>query len=333
MRPGKLTPAELASYVFPRCGVRRSDVLIHAAPGQDAAVVGFGDEVAVLSTDPITGAGQHAGWLAVQIASNDVAAMGGRPMGVLLTLLLAPATAAADARDLMDDADRAARELDIEILGGHSEITSGLARSIVVVTALGRARRDRYVSSAGARTGDAILLTKAAGLEGTAVLASDYGASLARRVAPDVLERARSFAREISVVVEALAATEVGVSAMHDATEGGVLGALAELAGAAGVGVEVDADRIPIRDETRTICDAIAIDPLTLVSSGALLIATSSPRPVVEELDRRRIAVSRIGEVVARPSRVRRDGVVRDLQAPERDALWDAIERLSGEPG
>ncbi|MGH2461730.1 MAG: AIR synthase-related protein [Chloroflexota bacterium] len=333
MRPGKLTARELASYVFPRCGVRRSDVLVHAAPGQDAAVVGFGDEVAVLSTDPITGAGRHAGWLAVQIAANDVAAMGARPVGALVTLLLASATAAADASALMADADRAARELDVEILGGHSEITAGLPRSIVVVAAIGRARRDRYVSSAGARPGDAILLTKAAGLEGTAVLASDYGASLARAVDEGALERARAFARDISIVGEALAAAEAGVSAMHDATEGGVLGALAELAGAAGVGVEVDADRIPVRDETRAVCEALAIDPLTLVSSGALLIATPNPRAVREALDRGGIAVSWIGDVVAGPSRLRRDGVVRDLVAPERDALWDAIERLSGEAG
>ncbi len=329
MRPGKLSPSELSSYVFPRRGINRSDVLVHAALGHDAAVIDFGDQVAVLSTDPITGAGRNAGWLAVQIAANDVAVMGARPVGVLLTLLLAPSTAADDARTLMEDADRAARQLGIEILGGHSEVTAGLDRSIVVVTALGRAGRDRYVRSDGARPGDTVLLTGAAGLEGTAVLASDFGEVLDRYVSVEVLRRARSFSGEVSVVGPALAAAEQGVSAMHDATEGGVLGALAELAGAAGVGIEVDGDQIPVRDETRAICGALAIDPLNLVSSGALLIATPVPAAVIDALRGMGAGAVPIGQVVAGPSHLRRNGVVGNLEAPSRDALWDAIERLS----
>lgn len=331
MKPGKLTPAELASYVIPRCGLRRPDVLVHAAVGQDASVVAFGDEVAVLSTDPITGAGQHAGWLAVQIAANDVAVAGARPVGVLMTLLLAPASAADDARTLMEDADRAAGDLGIEILGGHSEITGGLARSLVVVTALGRARRDRYVSSAGARPGDHLLLTKSAGLEGTAVLASDLGAALAGRVPAGVLERSRSLIGQVSVVREAIAAAAAGVSAMHDATEGGVVGALAELAEAAGVGVEVDVDLIPVRPETRAICEVLRIDPLCLVSSGALLIATSGPGAVAEAIRAIGGQAVAIGRVIDGPSRLRQAGQTRELAAPQRDALWDAIERVTSD--
>ncbi|HVC35120.1 MAG TPA: AIR synthase family protein [Chloroflexota bacterium] len=327
MRPGKLTPAELADYVFPHRGVLRKDVLVHAAFGQDTSVVEFGDEVAVLSTDPITGAGRHAGWLAVQIASNDVAVSGAVPVGVLITLLLARSSAAHDAQTLMEDADRAAQGLGAEILGGHSEVTDGLVRSLVVVTALGRARRDRFVNSAGARPGDAVLLTKSAGLEGTAVLASDFATALSQRLPPDALEKAQSLIEHISVVPEALAAAAVGVSAMHDATEGGVLGALAELAGAAGVAVDVDVGRIPVLPETRAICDALGIDPLGLVSSGALLIATSNAKAVVRAVRALGVQVVEIGRVVSGPSQLREGGVARPLVPPDRDALWEAIER------
>ncbi len=329
MKPGKLTPDELAAYVFPRCGVRRQDVLVHSALGRDASVIDFGDDVAVLSTDPITGAGQRAGWFAVQVACNDVAVAGARPVGVLLTLLLAPSSATTDARVLMDDAHDAAIELGIEILGGHSEITAGLTRSIVVATALGRCRRDRFVTSAGAKPGDTILMTKAAGLEGAAILATDFGPELANRVSPDRLESARAFLREISVVREALAAAAVGVTAMHDATEGGILGGLAELASAAGLGVAVDVEQIPIRSPTRAICDALEIDPLCLVSSGALLITTPRPAPVVAALQSIGCQAVEIGRVVNGPSVLYRQDQSRPLVPPARDALWDAVERLT----
>src|SRR5215471_5377455 len=165
MRPGKLTPEELATYVFPRRGTSRRDVLVRAGVGRDVAAIDFGAEAAILSTDPITGAGRDAGWLAVHVGCNDVATAGAEPVGILVTLLLAPASAADDARRLMDDAHRAAEELGVEIVGGHSEVTADLSRSIVVVTALGRVSRDRIITAAGARPGDALLLTKAAGLE------------------------------------------------------------------------------------------------------------------------------------------------------------------------
>jgi hydrogenase expression/formation protein HypE len=325
---GKLTPDELATYVFPRCGIRRHDVLVHSAFGQDASVVDFGDEVAVLSTDPITGTGQRAGWLAVHIAANDVAVSGAAPVGVLMTLLLAPDSAAEDARALMDDAHQAAGELGIEILGGHSEVTDGLSRSLVVVTALGRARRNRYVTSAGGKPGDAVLLTKSAGIEGTAVLANDFPSVLANHLPLDVIERSRALIRQVSVVPEALAATQAGASAMHDATEGGVLGALAELAGAAGVGVEVDIERIPVRTETRAICQVLEIDPLCLVSSGALLIATPNPEAVTRAIVARGCPVAEIGRLIVGPSILREGKGSRLLVPPARDALWDAIERV-----
>lgn len=326
LKPGKLSPQHLSSLVFSRAGLRRPDVLVHAGLGYDSAVVDFGPEVAVLSTDPITGAGLNAGWLAVQIGCNDVAASGAEPVGVLLTLLLSPDSALADAERLMTDAHRAAEMLGIEIIGGHSEITTGLPRSIISVTTLGRARRDRYRTAAGARPGDTLLLTKWAGLEGTAVLAADFAVPLSRRLGEAVVREAQSLLAQISVVPEALAARE-HASAMHDATEGGVLGALAELAGASGHGVEVDLDRVPLRLETIRVAAAFGVDPLSLVSSGALVIATPDPSAVRRAVEGVGRPIAEIGRMVDGPSRALRGGREVSFVTPARDSLWDALER------
>ncbi len=327
MKPGKLSPLELRSIVFPRRGTQRREVLVRSGIGQDCAIADLGEGVVVLTSDPITGAGKNAGWLAIHVCCNDIATTGAEAVGALLTLLLSPASPIDDAQRIMSDANRAAGELGIEIVGGHSEITASVVSSIVVVTALGRAGRGRYVTPAGAKPGDTILLTKAAGLEGTAILAADRAPFLSSRISSDDLSRASNYLAEISIVPEARAAHSAGVTAMHDATEGGVLGALAELSAASNHGVEVDLDRIPIRPETRLICNAFGIDPYGLISSGALVIATPSPVAVVDAVRRIGCPIAEIGMVIDGPSRIIRQRASQPLIPPDRDTLWDALAR------
>jgi hydrogenase maturation factor len=328
MKPGKLTPRELESIVFPRLGLRRPEVLVRSGIGLDSAILDLGGDAVVLSSDPITGAGASAGWLAIHVGCNDVATSGARPIAALLTLLLAPARPLDDARAIMVDAEHAATSLGIEIVGGHSEIAPGLASSIAIVTAVGRVGRDRYLTPGGTRPGDTLLLSKAAAIEGTAILAADRASYLRERMPDDVIARARDFGLEISIVPEALAAAGAGATALHDATEGGILGALAELTIAAGgIGVEVDAEAIPVRPETRQICSAFGVDPLALVASGSLLIATPTPAAVVAAVGAFGCPITPIGQVVDGASRVFRRGTAVPLVAPERDALWDALAR------
>ena len=268
MKSGKLSADQLASLIFPYTGAARSEVLVPAATGEDAAVLDFGEWACVASTDPITGAGERAGWYAVHVACNDLAATGAEPVALLLTLLLPEGGDAAIAGRAMREADEAARALGVAVVGGHTEVTSAVNRLVISATAIGRAPKGRWLRTGGGHAGDALVLTKAAGLEGTAILAADLAARLAPHVAGPVLERARSFANELSVVPDAAAAVPAGATAMHDATEGGVLGAACELAIASGLGVEVDASRVPIRTETRAICDALLLDPLRLIASA-----------------------------------------------------------------
>ena len=326
MKVGKLTPATLASSVFGQLGVRRPDVLVHAGIGEDSAVIDFGDFVAVLSTDPITGATREQGWLGVHVACNDVAAMGAAPLGVMVTLLFPEAASERDVATLMADVHRAALDLGIEVLGGHSEVTPGIAETIISVTAIGRAAKSRFVTSAGARAGDCLVLTKAAGLEGTAILAGERAGDLLTRLPADLIERARGFVREISVVREALAAADAGATAMHDATEGGVLGAVYELALASGLGAEIEVEAVPVRDETRQICDALGIDPLRLVSSGALLIAAPDGARVIAALDAIGVPATRIGRLTSGGFALVTSAGREPFAPPESDELWVGLQ-------
>lgn len=200
LKTGKLSPDALRRLVLGRLGVRRPEVLVHAAFGEDAAAIGVDDQAIVLTADPITGAGARAGWYAVHVCCNDLAAMGAEPIGVLVTLLMPEGCTEADVAALMDDVDAAARELGVEVLGGHTEVAPGVRAPILSLAGVGRAPRDRLLRSSGGRPGQDLLLTKAAALEGTAILAADLAERLAGRVPPDVLERARGFSAELSVV-------------------------------------------------------------------------------------------------------------------------------------
>jgi hydrogenase expression/formation protein HypE len=326
MKTGKLEPAALGRLVLGRLGVRRDDVAVHAGLGEDAAAVAFGDEVCVLSSDPITGAGAAAGWYAVHVACNDVAAMGARPVGVLATLLFPEGAAEDEVVRVMDDVHRAALELGIEVLGGHTEVTPGLAAPIVAMTAIGRARRDRLVSSAGARPGDALVLTKAAALEGTAILATDLEDGLRGRLDAETIARAQALSERLSVVPEGVLAAELGATALHDPTEGGVLGALWELAEASGTGYVVDAESVPILEETRQVCAAFEADPLRLISSGALLIACPDAERMIAGLRERGIPAALIGRVTERERVLLENGERRVVGPVLRDELWRILD-------
>lgn len=324
--PGKVPPDLLRRYALGR-GARRTEVLVGPGIGVDAAVVDFGNgAVAILSSDPITGAAGQAGYLAVHVACNDIGAMGARPLGVLVTLLLPADDAVGHLDRVMADVHRACVDLDAAVLGGHSEVTAGLTAPILSLTAIGRAPADRYVTSAGARPGHDVILTKAAAVEGSAILATDF----ADELDPEVAQEARRYWSEISIVPEGVAAAAAGASAMHDVTECGILGALTELADASEVGLRIRVADIPIRPATATICRHFGVDPLALVSSGALLIAAPKERQVAVALNAQGLPATVIGEVTTGERRLLLRGKSMPLFAPPRDELWRLLEERAG---
>jgi hydrogenase maturation factor len=310
------------------------EIVIGAEPGVDAAVLRLGDRTLVLAMDPVT-LSAEPGSIAVQINANDIAVMGAEPRWLLASILLPPGSTAADARDVMDGLRERSAELGVYLIGGHTEITPTVTRPVVAACMIGEIAADRLVSSANARPGDVILLAQPVAVEGTGILAAEFASVLREQgVADEVIWKAGNLLREpgICIVPAARALTSALLPhAMHDPTEGGVLTALREMAGAAGVGLRVDADRIPILPECRTICAALGIDPLGLLASGSLLAALEpATLPAAQEaLDAAGIESAVIGTVepADRGLILERDGGEELLPEIERDELARWIER------
>jgi hydrogenase expression/formation protein HypE len=255
-------------------------VVVGPRVGEDAAVLDMGDRYLVATTDPITFATDAAGWYALHVNANDVAVRGARPGWFLATLLLPEGvTDAARVEDLFAEIAEACDSLGVALVGGHTEVTAGLSRPIVVGAMLGEVAKDRLVTTGGARPGDVLLLTKGVPLEGAALIARERADEAARRGVPDeVIASARALLRRpgISVVPEARVATETArVHAMHDPTEGGLATACWELGDAAESGVRIERERVPLLPEGARLCEAFGLDPLGTIASGSLLLAVA----------------------------------------------------------
>ena len=214
----------------------------------------------------------------------------------------------------------------MEIIGGHTEVSPAVNQVVISVTALGKIAKEKLVHPGKAQVGDDILVTKTAGLEGTAIIAMDREDILARYFSRDFIDRASRFIEEISVVKEGLIAGKFGAHAMHDATEGGILGALWEMSKAMNKGFEVDINKIPIAKETRKICKIFDIDPLRLISSGSMIIVTPDGEQLLKLLSNAGVSATIIGKVVGGTTPlVIYDGEKHVLEPPESDELYKAI--------
>jgi hydrogenase expression/formation protein HypE len=301
---GKL-PAELLQSVLDKHASRDARVVVGPRVGEDAAVIDLGDRYLVVTADPITFATDELGWYALHVNANDIVVRGATPRWFLATLLLpAGRTDDESVRALFGQLAEACAELEVALVGGHTEITNAVDRPLVAGTMLGEVAKDKLVTTAGARVGDAIVLTKGVPLEGAAIIAREKEAELrARGIPAAAIRRARALLRTpgISVRPEAEIACELAsVHAMHDPTEGGIATALHELATAAGVGLRIDRDRIMVLPEGRALCEAFGLDPLGTIASGALLLtlAPAEAGIVIHALAREAIDCHFIGQVV-----------------------------------
>jgi len=309
-------------------------VVVGAAVGEDAAVIDFGHRYLVAKTDPITFATEEIGWYAVNVNANDVACTGAVPKWFLATLLLPEgSTDRALVERIFSQLSDACRQLGVSFCGGHTEITYGLDRPIVVGQMLGEVERDQLVTTAGARVGDDIILTKGIAIEATSIIAREKAGELASKYAADFIDRCRGFLHcpGISVVRDAQIATaQARVHAMHDPTEGGLAMGLRELAQAADVGLLINEEGIEILPETRLLCANYGLDPLGVIASGSLLVVLSpeDSARVIEKLAEAGIAAAVIGKVVAREAGLKlvAGGVAGDLPYFERDEIAKLFE-------
>jgi hydrogenase expression/formation protein HypE len=303
---GKLR-ADTLQAIFDKHQFKDPRVVVGPRVGEDAAVIDMGDRYLVATSDPITFATAEVGWYALHVNANDIAVRGARPRWFLATLLLpAGSTTGASVDGLFAELHAACDELEVTLVGGHTEVTHGLDRPIIAGTMLGEVEKDRLVTTSGARVGDAVVMTKGVPLEGAAIIAREKEAELrALGISPTVIRRARGFLKTpgLSVRPEAEIACELTtVHAMHDPTEGGIATALVELAAAAGVGLRIDRDRIMVLPEGKALCAAFGLDPLGTIASGALLItlAPADAGTVIHALARESIDCHFIGQVVPR---------------------------------
>jgi hydrogenase maturation factor len=296
---GKVDGSILSKRVFPYLGSVKKEVIVGPNVGIDAAVIDVSKLPGkmVVSQDPITGAGKNAGFHVVNVCANDVASMGAKPMFFLSTIIMPKGTTDEELEKISKDIERAAKEIGISIVGGHTEISSKVSDLILSGTMIGFA--DRYISTSGAREGDDILLTKGAGIEGTAILADSKYEFLSKHLDESLLENAKELLTQISVVKEALIASSLGAVSMHDPTEGGVIGGLHEIADASNKGFEFYPDRVNLYPETKSICDVLKINPFGLISSGALMIISPKERTeeIMAALEKENIKSSIIGKV------------------------------------
>lgn len=337
MKIGKIDESDFRSLVMGKFGRRDPSVLVPPMTGIDAAVVDLGrGRVLVVAEDPIFTMPrlplEMFGRFTVHIGASDVAVMGVKPRYMTYSLLLPPETAREDIKRIIDAIHRAARGLGIAIVGGHTGYYPGFAApTIGGITVFAVGRRKDIVTPAGARPGDEIILTKGPAIETAALLAALREEELLARYPAALVAKAKALARAITVVDDALtAAAAGGVTAMHDATEGGVMGGLFEIAAASRVGMEIDERLFVYPDEVRMVCEAFGIDPVRAIAEGSLLITVRPGKSagVLARLKRKRIAASVVGRVLAnrRCRTIRRsDGRTETLAVPEQDPFWPAF--------
>jgi len=308
--PGKL-PAALLAELLGQEAPTDPRVLIGPRVGEDAAVITMGDRLLIAKSDPITFATDAIGYYAVTVNANDIAVMGGTPRWFLATLLLPEtSTTAALVQEIFAQVRQACRDLGIALVGGHTEITVGLDRPILAGHMLGEVAHERLVTSAGVQVGDAVLLTKGFPVEGVSIMARERAAHLAAQghSASDIAQWQQFlYTPGISVVRDALVLQQaVEVHAMHDPTEGGVATGLWELAQAAGVGLHISAEQLPVLPAGALLCEAFGLDPLGTIASGALLAAVPAAQiaRAIDACAAAGIACYRIGTAVADPAEV-----------------------------
>lgn len=329
---GKLPPDVLRALLRKVRPSRASRVVIGPRYGEDAAVIDLGSKYLVAKTDPITFTEDRLGWYAVNINANDIATLGATPRWFLATVLLPERRATKQmARQIFLDILHTCRTLGITLCGGHTEITVGLQRPIVIGQMLGEVKKSQLIRKASQRPGDMIILTRGIAIEGTAILARERPVELQKTVGRASVQRAKRWLFEpgISIVQDARVAVHHGeIHAMHDPTEGGLLSGLAEIAEAGGVGIRVWGEKIPVLPETQAFSRALGFDPLALISSGALLVVATrdSTDALIRAYARRGVPAAVIGEV--RPLREGNRLLAKGKEAPLRIPKRDEIARL-----
>ncbi|NLK95964.1 MAG: AIR synthase [Clostridiales bacterium] len=323
MKPGKINFDDLREMILKNRKLRRDEVVIRNDVGEDCSVIDFGDFEGVFSTDPITGCSNDVGALAVQINCNDIASSGGEPIALLVTILAPPSSSMEEINYVMEQISEEASKINVEIIGGHTEVTEAVNKLIVSITVIGKNPKGKSIRTAGANINDDIIVTKNIALEGTYILSKDHEDRVKKILSKEELFEAQNLIKYISVLEEGKIARRAGATSMHDITEGGLLGALFEVAMASKVGFKVYEEKIPLLESTKKIAKEFSIDPLRLISSGSMLIACPNGNKLVDDLQKEGIKATIIGKVTESEGILVSNGVELVVEEPKRDELFN----------
>jgi len=337
---GKVGKLFFDNVIYPKLGARRDEVIVGPGYGCDNAVVKLNDkQVLILTSDPLSiipALGfEDSAWLTVHLLASDLATSGVPPMYAVLDFNLPPQITKEEFEIYWDAFHRECEKLGIAIVGGHTGKFFGIDYTIVGGgTFIAVSDIDKYVSSNMAKPGDRIVITKGAGIATTGILARVFPETIEKNFGSDFLKEAQNYFWKFSVVDDALTAVKIGVrddgvSAMHDATECGVLGGIYEMAVASGCGVNVFKNKIPVSEITRKICELFEIDPYISLSEGTLIIAVKESKvsELIKTLSQAGIEAVEVG-YFAEPSYgmwiENEDGTKEALTYPEADPYWNA---------
>lgn len=322
MKSGKLNWDDLKYIIDNHKGAIREEVKVRNGIGEDCAVIDFGEDNCVISTDPITGAEGNIGRLAVNINCNDMASTGAEPLGIMVTILAPEDTEINEIKSIMKEIHEESEKLNLEIIGGHTEVTSAVNRMVVSCTVIGKTSKGKHISTSGAKVGDDIIITKDLALEGTFILVNEHKEELKHILTKEEMEEALKYIEEISVLKEGTIAAKFQVNSMHDITEGGLLGAAWEVAVASSKGFLIYEDLLPISEVTNKVCKYFRIDPLKLISSGSMFITTENGEKLIEELKIKGINAKIIGKITETEGYLIYNGKKTLVNPPERDELF-----------
>ena len=323
MRPGKISENVLKRSVLKKIKTHRKEVVSGAGIGKDCAILAFGEEETVLSVTPVTAPVTELSSYAIPMVLNNIAVAGAHPVGVMLSILLPEETEETELRQIMEQAEEVCHAWNVEIMGGHTEVTSVVAKPVMTVTGVGRKEAARAGFPQGIKANQDIVVSKWIGLEGTARLAKEHKEELCSKYPVRMIEEAAGYDKYLSVIPEAATAMKSGVCGMHDVSRGGIFGALWEMASGAGVGLEVDLKKLPIKQETVEICEFFELNPYELLSGGCLIMVTEDGNGLVSALAREEIPAVIVGRTTDSNDRILyNEDEKRYLDMPKTDQIY-----------
>lgn len=323
MKSGKISESVLMRSVLRKIKTEREEVVCGAGIGVDCAVLSFHeDEESVFSTNPVSAPADMVCVYAVHRALNNLAAAGADPVGILISAMLPEELDEKELQDMMMQAENICGQYHVQIAGGHTEVSGAVNRPVLTVTGIGKRRKGDAITR-GVKPGQDVVVSKWIGLDGTSRIAREHGSALLTRYPARMIEEAAGFEQFFSVIPEAATARKSGVCGTHDVSQGGIFGALWELAKGAGVGLEIDLRKLPVRQETIEICEFFDLNPYELSSEGCLLMTTGDGNGLVAALQKENIPAVVVGKTTDSNDRVLFNGEEkRFLEPPKTDALY-----------